>query len=80
MYFNPVKQIVPFLTFFVIANPETFKLVRSIAGGWVASADGLPTTSGLLLHSLVFVIVMYFLKMVMKGKSGYHAAPLMTDM
>jgi hypothetical protein len=72
MQFNPVNKLVPFLTFFVIANPETFKLVRGIAGSWVSSADGLPTTAGLLLHSLVFVIVAYFLNMVMKGKSGYR--------
>jgi uncharacterized membrane protein len=71
MHFDPVKKLIPFLTFFAIANPETFKLVRSIAGNWVASADGLPTTTGLLLHSLVFVIVCHFLWVAVWGKSGY---------
>jgi len=71
MSFDPVKKLVPFLTFFAIANPATFKLVRSIAGNWVASADGLPTTAGLLLHSLVFVIVCHLLWTMFFGKSGY---------
>ncbi len=65
------KKIIPFITFFVIANPETFKLVRSIAGNWVASADGCPTTAGLLLHALVFVIVCHFLWSMVYGKSNY---------
>ena len=72
MSFDPVKKLVPFLTFFVIANPSTFQLVRSIAGSWVASADGLPTTAGLFLHSLVFVIVAHFLWVAVWGKSGYR--------
>jgi uncharacterized membrane protein len=74
MSFDPVKKLVPFLTFFVIANPATFQLVRSIAGSWVASADGLPTTAGLLLHSLVFVIVAHFLWVAVWGKSGYQGS------
>ena len=49
--------IIPFTTFYIVANPATFKAVRGVAGNWVASADGLPTTLGLLLHSLVFVIL-----------------------
>jgi len=69
------KKIIPFITFFAIANPETFKLVRSIAGSWVASADGCPTTAGLLLHSLVFVIVCHFLWTMFYGKSGYELKP-----
>jgi hypothetical protein len=68
-----VKKLVPLLTFFVVANPETFKIVRGIAGGWVSSADGLPTTAGLLLHSVVFVILCHFLWMALFGKSTYHA-------
>ena len=69
------KKIIPFITFFVIANPETFKLVRSIAGNWVASADGCPTTAGLLLHALVFVIVCHLLWSMVYGKSGYTLNP-----
>lgn len=73
MDFNWQKKIVPFAVFFVVANPATFKLTRSVAGSWVAAADGLPTTAGLLLHALVFVIVAHFLWRLIYGKkkSGY---------
>ena len=73
---NLQKKIVPFAVFFVVANPATFKAVRGIAGSWVASADGLPTTAGLLLHALVFVIVAHFVWRLVWGskKSGFGAA------
>jgi hypothetical protein len=45
MDFNWKKKAVPFAVFFVVANPATFKAVRSIAGSWVASADGVPTAA-----------------------------------
>jgi hypothetical protein len=64
---------VPFATYVVVANPATYKGVRGVLGSWVASADGLPTTAGLLLHALVFVIVAHFLWRLVFGKktSGY---------
>ena len=62
------KKLVPFAVFFAVANPATFKLTRSIAGSWVAAADGLPTTAGLLLHALVFVIVAHFVWRLIYGK------------
>jgi len=62
------KKIIPFTVFFVVANPQTFKLVRSILGSWVASADGLPTTAGLLLHALVYVLLAHFLWRLVYGK------------
>lgn len=66
------KKVVPFITFFIVANPETFKLVRSLAGDWVASSYGVPTTAGLLLHSVVFVLLCTFLWRIFYGKSsGY---------
>lgn len=68
MDFNWQKKIVPFAVFFVIANPETFKLTRSVFGSWVANSYGLPTTMGLLLHALVFVIVAHFVWRLVWGK------------
>ena len=69
---NFQKKLLPFIMFFIVANPATFKLVRSVAGSWVASADGLPTTAGLLLHALVFVILTHLLwRAVYRKKSGY---------
>lgn len=64
--------IIPFTTFYIVANPATFKAVRGVAGNWVASADGLPTMLGLLFHSLVFVILCrLILNLLMVRKSGF---------
>lgn len=72
MSLDPKKKILPFLAFFIVANPATFKLVRSVAGDWVASSYGVPTTLGLLLHALVFVLLTAFLwRLVYGKKSGY---------
>jgi len=71
---DPKTKILPFILFFIVANPATFKLVRSVAGSWVASAEGLPTTPGLLLHSLVFVLLctlLWSLVYSKKSKYGY---------
>lgn len=68
MDFDPVKKIVPFAVFFAVANPATFKMTRSVVGGWVANSYGLPTTAGLLLHALVFVIVAHFVWRLVWGK------------
>ena len=75
---NPQKKIVPFAVFFAVAHPETFKLTRRILGSWISSAEGLPTTLGLLLHALVFVIVCSFVWRAVYGgrKSGYEPEDL----
>jgi len=75
------KKIVPFAVFFMVASPATFKLTRSVAGSWVAAADGLPTTAGLLLHALVFVIVAHFVWRMIYGKkkSGFSGVMSITQ-
>jgi hypothetical protein len=75
------KKAIPFITFFVVANPCTFKLTRKVLGHWVAAADGIPTTAGLLLHALVFVLVAHFLWKLMKGpnRSSYRLSSQMGD-
>ena len=45
------------LLFFVIANPTTFRIVRRIFGNWVSTPTGCPSTYGLLLHSLVYLLI-----------------------
>jgi hypothetical protein len=74
-------KAVPFITFFAVANPATFKLTRKVLGHWVAAADGIPTTAGLLLHALVFVLVAHFLWKLMKGpnRSSYRLSSQMGD-
>ena len=76
------KKAIPFITFFVVANPATFKLTRKVLGNWIAAADGLPSTAGLLLHALVFVLVAHFLWRLVWGskKSSYRLATDMDNM
>ena len=74
MDFDPKKKLLPFIVFFIVANPATFKLVRSVAGSWVASAEGLPTTAGLLLHALVFVVLTHLLWRAVFGKKSKFSA------
>jgi hypothetical protein len=75
------KKAIPFITFFVVANPCTFKLTRKVLGNWVAAADGLPTTAGLLLHALVFVLLAHFLWKLVWGakRSSYRLSSQMGD-
>lgn len=47
------------LVFFIVANPETFRLMRSILGSWVSGPNGCPTTPGLILHTVVFMLVVW---------------------
>jgi hypothetical protein len=48
------------LVFFLVANPETYKLTQSILGPFmaIASSSGCPTTNGFFLHTGIFFIVM----------------------
>lgn len=59
--------MLPFLLFFMIANPLTYKMTRKVFGG-IASPEGLPTQVGVLLHAFVFVML---LKFVLKRLSQY---------
>ena len=54
------------LLFFVIANPDTFRVVRKIFGSWVSTPTGCPSTKGLALHSLVFLLISWLMMNVKK--------------
>jgi hypothetical protein len=54
-----ITSIVSALVFFIVANPETFKLVRRLVGSWVATPTGCPSMLGLLLHALVFMLIVW---------------------
>lgn len=46
--------------FILVANPYTYKLTQQILGGiicQIADASGCPTTCGLALHTLVYVLL-----------------------
>jgi hypothetical protein len=68
-----VISIISGLTFFIVANPETFRLVRRVLGPRIATPTGCPSTMGLLVHTLVFSLVvwgMMNIKKDRKAKSG----------
>ena len=69
------------LLFFLIANPETFILVRRIFGDWVASATGCPTVLGLVLHSVVFMLIVWgMMNIKRENEDGEMEPPVMDSM
>lgn len=50
-------SIMSALVFFVVANPETFRVMRKVFGSWVSSPTGCPSTGGLALHTIIFMLV-----------------------
>jgi len=57
------------LIFYIVANPETYKLTQWLFGSvfQVAYPMGAATSMGLLLHMAVFFIVMWGLMMLPAG-------------
>lgn len=54
------------LVFFLIANPETYKIMETLLGGFtgtLASTAGCPTPLGLIFHTSMFFLVMLALMM-----------------
>ena len=47
------------LVFFIIANPDTFRITRRIFGKWISSPTGCPSGKGLMFHTLVFLLVVW---------------------
>ena len=50
-------SIMSALVFFIIANPDTFRITRRLFGKWISSPTGCPTGKGLMFHTLVFLLV-----------------------
>jgi cbb3-type cytochrome oxidase subunit 3 len=65
------NYLIPLIAFVIFANPAVFKLVRGVAGSWVASSEGLATNAGLLLHAVIFVLVVGFLMRKLR-RSNYQ--------
>jgi hypothetical protein len=64
--------LLPLVAFILVSHPETYKLVRKVAGGWVATQDGLPKLGGIILHAVVFVFLVGFLmRLFGVGRSSY---------
>jgi hypothetical protein len=54
------------LIFFVVANPETFILMRRLLGQWVAGPNGCPKFAGLILHTIVFMLIVWGIMLLKK--------------
>lgn len=56
------------LVFFLIANPETYKLIQKFIGSLVtvASEGGCPTPSGFFIHTGLFFLVLWSLMLFPK--------------
>lgn len=60
-------SVISGLTFFIVANPEMFRIVRQILGEWVATPNGCPSTMGLLVHMVVFIIIVWGMMNIKKA-------------
>jgi hypothetical protein len=70
-----VTSLISGLTFFIVANPETFRLVRRVLGSWIATPTGCPSTAGLLVHMVVFILVVWgMMNLKKEGGSGTKKA------
>jgi hypothetical protein len=65
-----VISLMSALVFFIVANPDTFRLMRAILGSWVSGPNGCPTTAGLILHTIVFMLITWAM---MNIKREYYA-------
>lgn len=66
--------IIPGVAFAIASSPETFKVMRKVAGNWVSSAEGVATPAGLFLHTMFFLLVLWltgkYLPMLLPRVSG----------
>jgi hypothetical protein len=67
-----VTSAISGLVFFIVANPQTYLLVRRVLGSRIASPNGNPTLAGLLVHSLVFMLVVWAM-MNIKNREKYES-------
>lgn len=65
------KILIFLVVFFIVANPSTFKIMRKVLGGWVATAEGVAKPGGLILHSAVFVLLAVLLPRFLMRRSYY---------
>jgi hypothetical protein len=70
-----LNYAVPFGAYVVIASPQAYQAVRGILGSWVANAEGLPTTAGLLLHALVYILLVGFLMRLLNKRTSTFFGP-----
>ena len=59
------------LAFFFLESPQIFKFVNSIIGSFIKVADpnGCPTQFGLILHTVVFLGLLYLMMSLPKDEN-----------
>ena len=65
-----ITSAVAGLLFFILANPETFMIVRKFLGNWVANQYGTPTMYGLLFHAFVFMMITWAMMNIGRGREN----------
>lgn len=63
-----IISIISALTFYVVANPMTFRFVRGLLGSRIASPNGCPTSFGLVIHAIVFMFIVWGMMNIKKEK------------
>ena len=49
------------IVFLLISSPMMYKFTSQSIGRWIASPAGLPTTEGLILHTVVYILIVFLL-------------------
>lgn len=47
--------------FYIVANPQTFLLMKNLTGLNLANSSGCPTGLGLMVHAIVFFLITWAL-------------------
>ena len=68
-----ITAVITGLVFFVIANPETFRIIRRLLGPRIATPTGCPSTLGLAVHTIVFILIIWAMMNLKK------ATPMVKD-
>lgn len=69
-----IISVISGLTFFIVANPETFRLVRRVLGEGIATPNGCPSTLGLLVHTLVFILIVWGMMNIKKEEKSVRGS------
>jgi uncharacterized membrane protein (DUF485 family) len=63
-----IISIISALTFYVVANPMTFRFIRGFLGSKIASPNGCPTAFGLAIHAIVFMFIVWGMMNIQRDK------------
>jgi hypothetical protein len=61
-------SVISALTFFLVANPQTYILTRRLLGAGLSSVNGNPTLLGLFIHSIVFLLIVWAMMNIRQEK------------